>query len=127
MTQASDTLGEVSTAMSMEASDLPSEAGTCATEWPGGDVVLPEGVHWNSSSRWIVLFAGRGANCKPGEGEPYYYRPSRPAPGMLSRSQSFRPKDDWGDEDSETEWDPPAEGVCGLGHAGHVWMFDTHV
>ena len=97
-------------------------------DWPGGDVVLPEGVHWNINSRWVVLFASRGANCKPGEGEPYYYRPSRPPLGMLSGSQSSeRMEDECEDDDSETEWDPPAEGVCGLGHAGHVWLFDTRV
>jgi hypothetical protein len=98
-----------------------------------GDVVLPEGVHWNSNSRWIVLFASRDAKSQPGEGDPYYYRPSRP-PRTLSSSASAsglhggeHVADGDGDDDSETEWDPPPEGVSGLGHGGHVWMFDTHI
>jgi hypothetical protein len=94
-----------------------------------GDVVLPDGVHWNSHSRWIVLFATRNGHGLPGEGDAYYYRPSR-LPRTLS--QATRMGGDGaaggeGDDDSDTEWDPPAEGVCGLGHGGHVWMFDTHV
>ena len=88
-----------------------------------GDVVLPEGVHWNSHSRWVVLFATRNGHGLPGEGDPYYYKPSR-LPRTLSMGGDGA---GGGDDGSDTEWDPPAEGVCGLGHGGHVWLFDTHV
>ena len=95
---------------------------------------LPDGVHWNARSRWLVLFTtADGGRPEPGSASDscYFYRPSRNLRALsptLRRSRSGGQDDEGsGEESSETEWDPPPEGVCGLGLNGQVWLYDEQV